>query len=88
MLQFQQTGQIPAYLEAKIASIRQSCELGSFNPFLSGKWKKVTGLKNAFSYWLTTNYRILFVADKLFFVSGHDRYEKKIRVIKRTGGCL
>jgi hypothetical protein len=45
----------------------------------------VKGLKNAFSYWLTANYRILFIVGTLFFVSDHDRYERKIETIKKMG---
>jgi hypothetical protein len=88
MLQFQQAGQVPTYLETKIEQIRQICEFGNFNPFQNGKWKKVKGLKNAFSYWLTANHRILFIADELFFVSDHDRYERKIENIKKVGGYV
>jgi len=85
-MQVQQTDNIPRYLNAKIETIRQNCEFGSFNPF--PKWKKVKGLNNAFSYCLTPNHRILFVVDKLFFVSDHDRYERKIESIKKIGGCI
>lgn len=86
MLQFQQAGQVPTYLHTKIESLRQDCEFGHFNPF--PKWKKVKGLSNAFSYWLTANHRILFIVGKLFFVSDHDRYERKIENIKKIGGCV
>jgi len=84
MLQIQQTGQIPTSLWDKIKSIHRMCESGT--PFQFRKWKKISGLKNAFSCRLSRNYRILFVPDWLFFVADHDRYEQKIAILKRAGG--
>ncbi|MCL2183548.1 MAG: hypothetical protein FWB85_08780 [Chitinispirillia bacterium] len=88
MLKIQRVGEIPAYLNVKIESVRQMCERENFNPFRGGKWKKLSGLKSAFSYGLTANYRVLLIIGELFFVGCHDEYEKKIRIMKRAGGCV
>jgi len=87
MLRVQLVGEIPEKYNSEIEHFCRMCEHGRFNPFQNGRWKKVTGLKKAYSYRLSANHRILYLVDRLFFVSDHDRYAKKICNIKR-GGAL
>jgi len=47
------------------------------------RWKKLSGLKELYSYRLDMNYRIILSLNGKAKVSDHDKYEKKIKIIKR-----
>ena len=47
--------------------------------------KKLTGVKKYYSVRISTNYRVLLSDTGDFFVCTHNRYDKKIRNIKRNG---
>jgi len=56
--------------------------------FLKGikrKWKKLSGLKNYYSYRLSMNYRLLADSKGNFFIGCHDAYSAKIKAVKKCG---
>jgi hypothetical protein len=88
-LKVQRTKNIPACLDKEIECILQMCGEKNFNPFgdLSRKWKKLSGLKNAYSFRYKRKYRVLLIPHELLFIGHHNEYDKKIVKIKRIGGA-
>lgn len=71
-------GQIPDKLKLKAHSIVS-------NPALrvGHGWKKISGLRDWFSYRLNDNYRLMRTHSGPFLACNHDLYERKIKTLKR-----
>lgn len=73
-------GAIPAHLVSKAQIAINS------TPSIGDGWKKLTGLKDCFTFRLNNNYRVLCWRKREYIVCDHDTYEKKIKLLRSRQG--
>ncbi len=78
MIDIKFAGSIPDSIREKAYEIVKEFALQ-----IGNGWKKVQGLKNHFSFRLRDGFRILLGRNGHCYVYSHQKYEKRIRILKK-----